>query len=166
MKITDKINEHMNGMSDPSPLEVARALADDIMGEPDRELVREWIVSLALPAVRVHVNGGRADSVKAWRREVSQPGKPGRSKRFERRRSAWARMLDERVLVGGVYKRQGDCTVADLEAAVADRREHVERVRWHVARLESFIAAMNAHGVSTLGELPEGAVDAAVLVAA
>lgn len=166
MKITDKINQHVQSMSDPTPLDVAQALADDIMGEPDRALVRDWLVSLALPAVRVHINNGRSGAVKSWRREVATAGAPGPSKRFERRRNAWARLLDERVLVGGVYKRQGDCTVADLEAAVADRREHVERVRWHVARLESFIAAMNAHGVSTLGELPEGAVDAAVLVAA
>lgn len=167
INIGERVRFHADRLDDPTPLNIATELAADIIASTGgkRDELMEAIVALALPAIRVSLNQGRSSATTAYKRSVVGVS-PAGSNRFERRRSAWTRMLDERVLVGGVYKRQGDCTVEDLQAAMADRQDHIARVKWHIDRLAAFIWAMEREGVDTLGELPEGAVDEAVLAVA
>lgn len=169
MKLAERIRHHADQIEDPTAGAIAVEVARDIVAEADgdAEQLVELIATVAAAAVRAELGNGRANATTGYKRAVTNPDpKASPSARFERRRSAWARMLDERVMVGGVYKRQGDCTVEDLQAAVVERETHIEKVRWHVSRLNACIAAMERLGVATLGEVPEGAIDEMVLAVA
>lgn len=93
-------------------------------------------------------------------RNTTMNSKQGRSAKLEQRRSWWARMCAQRVHVGeSTWKALGDCGADDLEFCINERREQVGALLGQIAKYEVIRDALAAHGVDTVAELPEGAVE-------
>lgn len=93
-------------------------------------------------------------------RNATMNSKQGRSPKVERRKSWWARMLRERVHVGeSTWKALGECGFDDLEFCISERREQVGALLGQIAKYEVIRDALVAHGVDTVADLPEGAVE-------
>ena len=93
-------------------------------------------------------------------RNATMNSKQGRSPKLDRRRTWWARMLQERVHVGEAkWKPLGDCGVAELEFCIGERRDQVGALLGQIAKYEVIRDAVVAHGVATVADLPEGAVE-------
>ena len=93
-------------------------------------------------------------------RNATMNSKQGRSSKVERRRSWWARMLTERVHVGDAkWKPLGDCGVDDLDFCISERRDQVGALLGQIAKYETIRDAVITHGVDTVADLPEMAVE-------
>jgi len=93
-------------------------------------------------------------------RNSTMNSKQGRSAKLEQRRSWWARMLREKVHVGeSKWIALGDCGVGDLDFCIGERREQVGALLGQIAKYETIRDAVLSHGVETVAELPEGAVE-------
>jgi len=64
-----------------------------------------------------------------------------------------------KVSVGnGKWKPLGECGVDELDYCIAERRDQVGALLGQIAKYEVIRDALVAHGVDTVAELPEGAV--------
>lgn len=92
-------------------------------------------------------------------RNATLNSKQSRSPKREERKSYWARFLAVRVCVGDSrYKVMADCTVEDLTACISERVDQIGALQGQIVKYEAIRDAVVAHGVATVGELPEGAV--------
>lgn len=92
-------------------------------------------------------------------RNATLNSKKGRSAKLEERRSWWARLLRERVHVGdSTYKAIGECTAEDFDFCINERLDQIGALRGQITKLETLRDALITHGVTTVSELPEGAV--------
>ena len=93
-------------------------------------------------------------------RNAALNSKKGRSPKLEERASWWRRVLDQRVHVGeSTFKSLSDCTVDDLIFCIGERRDQVSALQGQILKFELILAALESHGVATVGDLPEGAVE-------
>lgn len=100
-----------------------------------------------------------SDQIRSSRNATLNSSK-GRSAKLEERRSWWSRVLRERIYVGdSTYKILADCTTADLTFCITERRDQIGALEGQIVKYQAIIAAMDAHGVITAGELPDGAVE-------
>lgn len=79
--------------------------------------------------------------------------KPNRSAKVAGIRDWWQSFITERVNVDGVWKLTGDCTVEDIEALAASRREIASRNLSHADRYQALAARMRSEGVETVQDL-------------
>lgn len=99
-----------------------------------------------------------ADMIRTGR-NATMNNKQGRSAKLADRVSWWQRMLREQVSVGGgVWKLLGDCTIDDLFYCISERRDQIAAIECQIVKYETIAAAMREHGVDTVGQLPDGAV--------
>jgi hypothetical protein len=139
------------------PLVVAEGVLDLIPDEALRDVVGQLIRGY------VRNEAGRQRS-----RHLSQAIHPTRvapspSSKVAAIRTAWQRVLDDRIHVGGAaYKFLRDCTYEDLQAA-ANERERLAEANHRSAKQYQLLADLIAqHGVTTFGELPVEILQAAL----
>lgn len=71
-------------------------------------------------------------------------------------RSAWQRMLRDRICVGpDSWKFIADCTITDLEVAAHIREDHARRNAERAAQLRRLIDLMVTHHATTVADLDE-----------
>lgn len=141
--IRDVVAEHPNA----HPHKIARVVAERT--EPD-DLYNFYVASLErMVAERIRVD-----------RNATMNSKQGRSPKVEQRKSWWARMLRERVHVGdSTWKALGDCGVDDLDFCINERLDQIGALEGQILKYQTIRAAVLTHGVDTVAELPEGAVE-------
>ena len=93
-------------------------------------------------------------------RNATMNSKQGRSPKLEQRRSWWARMLQERVHVGeSKWITLGDCGAEELSFCIGERQDQVGALLGQITKYQTLLDAVVAHGVDTVADLPEGAVE-------
>ena len=147
MSLTDLIRDVAADFPDAHPHKLARLVAERTEAD---EMFDFYVTALE----RLVSDRIRSD------RNASLNSKQGRSPKVEERRNWWARILRERVYVGEAqYKALGDCTVDDLIFCIGERRDQINALKGQIAKYEVIVAAMDAHGATTVADLPEGAVE-------
>lgn len=84
-------------------------------------------------------------------------------------RDSWRRMLQDRISVGADssdWKFLRDCTALDLDYAATLREDHARRNAARAKQLRELAELLTAHGVATVGQLPEGILAPALSEAA
>ena len=145
--LTALIREVAAGHPDLPPDKIAQLVADQTPPADVRDFYILALGSLVMDCIRMD-------------RNATMNSKRSRSPKLEQRRSWWARMLRERVHVGAsTWKPLGDCGADDLDFCINERREQVGALQGQIAKFWVIRDALAAHGVDTVAELPEGAVE-------
>ena len=145
--LTALIREVALGHPDLAPNKIAQLVADSTPHDDVRDFYIIALESLVMDCIRRD-------------RNATMNSKQSRSPKVDRRKSWWARMLRERVHVGNSeWKALGDCGVDDLEYCISERRDQVGALLGQIAKYEVIRDALVAHGVDTVADLPEGAVE-------
>lgn len=147
MSLNDLIREVASEHPNSHPHKLARLVAE----RTDTDNIFDYYVSALERLV--------SDQIRSSRNATLNSSK-GRSPKLEERRSWWARALQERIYVGeSRYKTLADCTIEDLLFCITERRDQIGALQGQIAKYEAILAAMTAHGATTAGDLPDGAVE-------
>ena len=147
MTLNDLVREISAEFPDAHPHKLARLVAERTEAD---DLFDFYVTALE------RLVGDRIRS----ERNATLNSRKARSPKLEERRNWWARVLQERVHIGeSRYKTLGDCTIDDLLFCITERRDQVNALNGQIAKYEAIAAAMNAHGATTVSELPEGTVE-------
>lgn len=93
-------------------------------------------------------------------RNSTMNSKKSRSPKTEERRNWWQRLLREKVHIGDcTWKPLGDCTIENLEYCISERQDQIGAIMGQIAKFEAIADAMRVHGVVTVAELPDTAVE-------
>lgn len=134
------------GHPDLPPDKIAQLVADQTPAADVRDFYIIALETLVMDQIRS-------------RRNSTMNSKDSHSPKVDRRKSWWARMLRERVHVGNSeWKTLGACGVGDLDYCIGERRDQIGALHGQIAKFEAIRDALTAHGVDTVAELPEGAV--------
>ena len=149
-------------MSKPSLTALIREVLSEHPDDPAQKVAR--LVAERTPAGELEQFYAFAleplvDDVIRQSRNSAMNSKKRHSPKQEERRSWWSQMLSQRVSVGSELKRLGDCSVEDLNFCISMRRDQVGALLGQIAKFEAIRDAVLAHGVETVSELPEGAVE-------
>jgi len=114
----------------------------------------EWIQQLVLVAVEDEIRHNRNRSLD---RVFSN-----RSVKKEAQTAAWRNMLDAIVKTEKGATKIGDCSRADLDYIIADRRTHIERVEKRISQYEKLRDLLELRGVAYVRDLPVDDVEEAM----
>ena len=128
----------------------AHKLARIVSERTDADQLQEFYASALEPMI--------ADRIRQDR-NATMNSKQGRSAKVEKRRSWWARMLRERVHCEDGWKPLGECGIDDLDFCITERREQIGALMGQIGKYEVIRDALVAHGVDTVADLPDGAVE-------
>lgn len=135
--------EQMDDIADPR-LVAARA----VEAVPE-EYLREELTRAAVALVRSEFHAERAEEL------APSTNSPKHGKAARMRGHDWLR---SRLFVDGSWKFLRDCTPPDMDWLANDRRRLADENLAAAARFESYAQAMRSAKVSTMAELPVGAV--------
>lgn len=83
------------------------------------------------------------------------PERKGRSAKLDDRRSWWKELLASRVHVGGgEWLCIADCTGAELDFCIEERRSQIAGFERQITNFERLISLMVKHGAKTVKDLP------------
>jgi hypothetical protein len=133
-----------------NPEAPARKLASIVAERTNADDLRDFYATAIEPMVTDQIRRDRNNTLNS---------KKGRSAKLEQRRSWWERVCAQRVNVGDAWKALGDCDSDDLEFCISERRGQVGALLGQIAKYEVIRDALALHGVRTVAELPEGAVE-------
>lgn len=137
--IGDAITAH----PDASAQEIAVYAADAV---PVKEL--RVCLAAALVDMSRHLIGN-------GRRNAMDGALNSNSPKMRDRASWWAKMLGERVNVGGVWKVLADCTFDDLQACIDDREMLISRISGQIDNYKRLQKLLIEHRAKTVAEVPD-----------
>jgi hypothetical protein len=147
LNLTALIREVASEHPDLPAAKIAQLVADRTEQDDLRDFYIVALGSLVVDRIRLD-------------RNCIMNSKQGRSPKVEQRRSWWAGMLRQRVHVGdATWKPLGECGLDDLEFCITERHDQIGALMGQIAKYEVIRDAMLTHGVGTVAELPEGAVE-------
>lgn len=145
--LPDAVREVLDTTSLADPDDVAAKVAENVPSNKLRTVVR-----VLLPAyVREHMRAQRASNPVI---SDAHRTRSARSSKVAAIRAEHERCLRDRVFTDAGWKLLGECTYENLVYAANARREDAERNMARAAQYDALAAALQEHGVATVGELP------------
>lgn len=143
---------------DLSPRELAKHVAaatrDVDMAAFYEQTLTEYISSMLRTSRNAALNDMCANSTPPVQRRTPNP-----SPKLRDMRDGWKKLCAERVHVGASqWKTLGECGAEDLKYCIAEREEHIERVRGQIANYEKLVRLLGEHHVAKVADLPPGVV--------
>ena len=153
--LTNALREALNTttLTDPDDLahEVIDILGPERLDDAAEEALIYW--------VRSHTSRSRQGVPDELLVDTGTPASfrpaPNRSAKVAGIRDWWSSFITERVNVDGEWKLMGDCTVPDVEALAAARREIASKNLAHADRYAALADRMRAEGVATVQDLAQ-----------
>lgn len=120
------------------------ALASDAVPE---DVVRRVLTLALVPIAREVVGSSRRNSMDGLSPNNNSP-------KMRDRASWWAKMLTERVSVGGVWKLLGECTFDDLQECIDGREQLISRVSGQIDNYKRLQKLMIQHKAKQVADVP------------
>lgn len=160
------VSDALDSSSLASPDEIAHKVAEGIGPREVRSALLQALPNYVSRVIqqRRSVNVILDPSQATEERETARK-QSARSFKVGAIRSAWQRALMDRVHVHDGYKLFGECTYEDLVFAAEERRDHARRNAAKAEQYSAVAAKLQAFGVATVAELPEGDSDVLAVAA-